>query len=133
MTLAQFRNSFPAFAAVADPTVNAALTEASLFVGERWEEFADLGLGNYAAHKLIYDAVVNGEPVDAYDDLIIQSRTVSRVTYSLASELLKLQFEDSYYCTKPGRRYLELRRMVGHGAVANCGIGSGSAIGEGDY
>jgi hypothetical protein len=119
MTLAQFRAAFPAFTAVSNDSVNAAIAEARLFIGERWEEFTDLGLGSYAAHKLIWDTVINGEPIGLLDDLFITSKTVGRTSYSVAAELLKLQFDDSFYTTKPGRRYLELRRLVGRGAV--CG------------
>ena len=122
MTLAQFRLTYPTFAAKANEAVEAALAEAAMFVGpEAWEERTDLGLGIYAAHRLIWDAVCSGDPLDAVDELAITSRTVGRTSYAIATELAKLQFSESFYCTKYGRRYIELRRLAGAGAVVGWG------------
>lgn len=118
MTQAEFLQIFPQFTTVSG-AVPAALAEAALFVGERWEEYTPLGLANYAAHKIVWDAVVSGEPITALDSEIRAiSKTVGRASLSRSAELIKIAWEDSFNYTKYGRRYLELQRFVGAGMAA---------------
>jgi hypothetical protein len=117
MTPDQFLALFPQFAAKS-AAVPAALAEAALFVGEKWGKFAALGLGNYAAHKIVWGAVTSGEDIAAFDAGLITSKTVGRVSLGRATELAVMQFKNSFNYTKYGRRYLELRdTYAGIGAV----------------
>lgn len=118
MTPTEFIQLFPQFTSLT-AKVPAALAEAALFVGEAWEERAPLGLGNYAAHKLVWDAVTANEPITAFDaDVRAISKTVGRASLSRSAELIRIAWEDSFNYTKYGRRYLELARLAGMGAVA---------------
>lgn len=64
-TVAELKVRFPAFSAVADATVQAALDEAALRVDESWIDEASFRLGRmlYAAHVLTLDQ--NGSGVAA--------------------------------------------------------------------
>jgi hypothetical protein len=116
MTQAEFLQAFPQFTSIA-AKVAPALAEAALFVGEMWEEKAPLGLGNYAAHKLVWDAVTAGEPITAFDaDVRAMSKSVGRASLTRSAELLKLAWDETFLYTKYGRRYLELQRLIGAGA-----------------
>jgi hypothetical protein len=118
MTPTEFTTMFPQFASKAS-AVPAALAEAALFVGEAWAELAPLGVGNYTAHKLVWDAVTAGELITAFDaDVRAISKTVGRASLSRSAELLKLAWEDTFNYTKYGRRFRELQRLAGAGAIS---------------
>jgi len=117
MTKAEFLVLYPKFTPLT-ALVDAALAEAAMFVGERWAEKKDLGLGLYTAHKLVWDAVTGDEPLAAFDADLITTKAVGRASLTRSAELLKLAWDESFNYTKYGRRYLELRRIAGAGALA---------------
>jgi hypothetical protein len=104
-TAADLKSRFPAFAAVADDTITAALNDAARMVDETWTE-ADFAPARmlYAAHVMTLDGV--GKTTEAqlqgFSKLSIGPLSLERATQDAQPGELK--------STSFGRSFIELRR-----------------------
>lgn len=120
MTVAEFKAAFPPLAARSDDVIQAALDEAALFVDpseEKWANFGNLALGNYAAHKIVFDAALTGVSTTTFDTSAVTSKTVGKVSKSAAAELIGRQFDEPLLTTIYGRKFVYYRNLAGKGAV----------------
>jgi Protein of unknown function (DUF4054) len=118
VTAADFRAAFPLFEDEEEPSVERYIALAAPYfdVG-RWGGFYSEGLGNMVAHYLLVaksDAKLKG----ADDGGSAVSKTVGSVSITRSGALLERQADDPFMSTPYGRRYRQLSRKVGMGAVA---------------
>lgn len=107
-TPAQFKIRFPAFAAVADATVQALLTEAARNVDESWfEKDYQPAIMYLAAHYLKLEGVL-GDDVNVTGPITSERLGDASVTYANAQTgVMMTQYGTTLY----GRRYYELLRV----------------------
>lgn len=110
-TPADFKTRFPAFASVADATIQLLLDEAALMVDDTWVSQADFTLGRmlYAAHYLTLDGAATGGSSSTEAQLLgFQSIRMGPL------ELTRFKGSDasagSWGSTSYGTRFLELVR-----------------------
>lgn len=115
MTNAVFLAKFPEFSNVALARIDLALDEASLQVTEKiWGRFYEVGVLHLAAHILAMHGALSTEATNSPQPLReIGSKTVGSLSVSYTSGKTGFESESgSYYLTKYGQRFLELKRLV---------------------
>jgi hypothetical protein len=88
-----------------------------MFNVARWASFYSEGLGCYVAHAIVVSKAraARGLVVDGGN---LSSKSVGGVSASYDSTLLNKQASDTLMGTSYGRRYCELRDMVGMGGIS---------------
>nr|DAP81432.1 MAG TPA: head to tail adaptor [Caudoviricetes sp.] len=115
MTAADFLNKFPEFKAVDEARIELSLDEAKLQVTEKiWGRFYEVGVLHLAAHILAMQGALSAEATNSSQPLReIGSKAVGSLSVSYTSSKTGFESESgSYYLTKYGQRYLELKRLV---------------------
>ena len=115
MTAADFLNKFPEFQAVDETRIKVGLDEASLQVTEKiWGRFYEVGVLHLAAHILAMHGALSTEATTSPQPLReIGSKTVGSLSVSYTSGKTGFESESgSYYLTKYGQRFLELKKLV---------------------
>lgn len=115
-TAAEFKASYPTFAAVTDPVVQAALDYAETQVGAEWSD-ADgpLGISYLAAHNLTLDGHGTMAKTAGHRAAGIQSMKSG----SLSAEFTRDSADASWYrLTSWGVRYLNLLQRYAGGPLA---------------
>lgn len=119
MTPTYFKTIYPEFATVADERVQIFIDGADGYFDQgRWDSFYTQGLGALVAHDL---ALATPELklagiVGASDGKT--SKKVGPVQVTYAAELVVAAASNPYMRSVYGQKYLELRRLVGGGAIA---------------
>jgi Protein of unknown function (DUF4054) len=116
-TAADVKQRYPELASIPDATVNLSIGDAvPFFDEERWGAFFAQGFCAFVAHQLTANArAATGAQATAGP---VASKAVGSVSIAYqAGETLRAT--DAYYAsTAYGQRYLQLRRLVGVGALA---------------
>lgn len=115
MTAADFLNKFPEFQAVDEARIELSLDEAKLQVTEKiWGRFYKVGVLHLAAHILTMQGALNTEATNNPQPLReISSKAVGSLSVSYTSGKTGFENESgSYYLTKYGQRFLELKKLV---------------------
>lgn len=114
-TAADIKARYQELASVADPTINLAITDAVPWFDEtRWGSFYAQGFAAFVAHMVTFDTKTSSAGASG----AVQSKSVGDVSVSFAQLQFKKPTDAFWASTKYGQRYLELRRLVGIGAVA---------------
>ncbi len=117
-TPADIKTRYPAFAAVADATIQLAITDAvPWFDVCRWDTFYAQGFAAFVAHMLTADqAAALGKATGAGGALASKKVGEVEVRYQ---PIATMKPSDAFFATTIyGQRYLQLRKLVGAGAVA---------------
>lgn len=115
MTAADFLNKFPEFQAVDETRIKIGLDEASLQITEKiWGRFYEVGVLHLAAHILAMQGALSTEATNNPQPLReIGSKAVGSLSVSYTSGKTGFESESgSYYLTKYGQRFLELKKLV---------------------
>lgn len=115
MTTADFLNKFPEFQSVNKTRIELGLDEAKLQVVEKiWGRFYEIGVLHLAAHILAMQGVLSNEANANPQPLReIGSKAVGSLSVSYTSGKTGFESESgSYYLTKYGQRFLELKKLV---------------------
>ena len=115
MTAADFLNKFPEFSNVVLARIDLALDEAKLQVTEKiWGRFYEVGVLHLAAHILAMQGALSTEATNSPQPLReISTKAVGNLSVSYTSGKTGFESESgSYYLTKYGRRFLELKKLV---------------------
>ena len=115
MTAADFLNKFPEFQSVDETRIELGLNEAKLQVVEKiWGRFYEIGVLHLAAHILAMQGALNTEATNNPQPLReISSKAVGSLSVSYTSGKTGFESESgSYYLTKYGQRFLELKKLV---------------------
>ena len=116
-TAEDVKQRYPELTATTDGVINMAIGDAvPFFDQERWGSFFAQGFCAFVAHQVRRNenAAAGGGAVAG----AIASKTVGDVSVSYQAAAL-LRAGDAYYATTHyGQRYLQLRRIVGLGAIA---------------
>nr|DAY17436.1 MAG TPA: head to tail adaptor [Caudoviricetes sp.] len=115
MTTADFLNKFPEFKAVDETRIGLSLDEAKLQVAEKiWGRFYEVGVLHLVAHILAMQGALSTEATNSPQPLReIGSKAVGSLSVSYTSGKTGFESESgSYYLTKYGQRYLELKKLV---------------------
>lgn len=119
MTLAQFRARYPQFATNAN--AEAYLSEALLWIGEAFEDKAELAQGLYAAHYCAVEAEERARATAAPNIASagnVVSEGAGKLSISRSGEMLKAAMDDPMKATTYGQRFCFIRDNAGKGAVA---------------
>lgn len=116
-TASDVKQRYPELIGISDSTVNLAIADAVPFFDEaRWESFFAQGFCAFVAHQLRANERAAAGGGTASGPVV--SKTVGDVSVSYQAGAA-LRTGDAYYAATPyGQRYLQLRRIVGLGAVA---------------
>nr|DAS52370.1 MAG TPA: head to tail adaptor [Caudoviricetes sp.] len=115
MTAADFLNKFPEFQSVNETRIEIGLNEAKLQVVEKiWGRFYEIGVLHLAAHILAMQGALSNEANANPQPLReIGSKAVGSLSVSYTSGKTGFESESgSYYLTKYGQRFLELKKLV---------------------
>lgn len=115
MTAADFLNKFPEFSNVVLARIDLALDEAKLQVTEKiWGRFYEVGVLHLAAHILAMQGALSTEATNSPQPLReISTKAVGNLSVSYTSGKTGFESESgSYYLTKYGQRFLELKKLV---------------------
>lgn len=116
-TASEIKARYPALASVSDATVNIAIADAEpWFDAERWGAFYAQGVAAFVAHMLTADQAAAKNASAAAGP--IQSKKVGDVQVAYAPTAYRKDTDATFATTIYGQRYLQLRRLVGMGAVA---------------
>lgn len=111
---AKFIIKFPEFKAIGEDLFNIVLDEAKLEVSQKiWGRYYESGILNLTAHILAAQGYLNGGNTNAQPLREVSSKSVGSLSVGYNSG--KTGFENakgSYYLTKYGQRYLELKRLI---------------------
>jgi hypothetical protein len=118
-TAADIKARYPELATIPDATVNVAIEDAVPWFSEcRWGAFYAQGFAAFVAHMLTVDkaAAAGGGSSGAAGPVSQKSVGDVSVSYATPSDVTS---GDAYYMrTAYGQRYLQLRKMIGQGAMA---------------
>lgn len=119
MNANQFKARYPQFAS--NTAIELYLAESLLFIGEAYDQFADMAQGLYVAHSCALEAEerarATSAPAAAWDGAIT-SKGAGRLNVSRSAEVIGMQAKDPWMRTTYGQRLCQIRDMVGKGAVA---------------
>jgi|GEM_PF-1487030 len=131
MDVAGFRVRYPEFteALVGDDIVQMYLNDAALFVGERFEERAEIGTGYYVAHHcaVYLNNQAQNPALLASGDIVSRSGGHG-LSFSRAAGAVQEQQSEPMLRTTYGQQFVALRDLVGSGAVAG-GQSFGTGLG----
>lgn len=120
MTPSEFQAQFPdgEFALLSEDYVQKFLDAAAPFfdVG-RWNTFYSEGLACYVAHAIVVSKARAARGIAQMNTGNVTEKHVGPVGASFDSELLNRQATDTFLTTDYGRRYCELRDLVGLGGT----------------
>lgn len=113
MTPTQFKARYPEFSTTLDATIQLVIDDAApWFDVPRWGDFYDQGVAAWVAHTL----TVNKKPTTGASGAV-SGKSVGDVSVNYAAP--QLRAADAFYAsTAYGVRYMQLRRLVGMGALA---------------
>ena len=119
MTPSEFQAQFPdgEFDALEDSYIQKFLDLAApMFNADRWGDLYPEGVANFVAHSIVLSKAraARGLVVDEGD---VTEKHVGPVGESFNAELQVLMAQDTYMLTDYGKRYCELREMVGLGGT----------------
>lgn len=117
MTPADFKAAFPtpAFAALSDPVIQAEIDAATpYFDVTRWDAFYNRGLGLFVAHELTLAGL---DPTYGAGSSSSVRKKVGEVESTRSTSFDPKSAGDPYQLTHYGKRFKELRSIVGAGAV----------------
>jgi hypothetical protein len=121
MNLSDFRTRHPEFTAalVADPVVTVYLADAALYIGPRFEDFAEVATGYLVAHWC--QLWLNSQA--ANPALLNSGDVVSRsgghgISFSRSGAAVDAQQSDPFLKTAYGQQFAALRDRCGQGAMA---------------
>lgn len=115
MTNADFLAKFPEFSNVALARIDFALDEAKLQVVEKiWGRFYEVGVLHLAAHILAMQGALSADAGASPHPLReVSSKTVGSLSVGYTSGKPGFESEyGSYYLTKYGQRFLELKKLI---------------------
>jgi hypothetical protein len=120
MNSTTFKARYPQFASNAN--IDTYLSESLLFIGEAYEEYADMAQGLYVAHSCAVEAEekarAEAAPSAAFARDVV-SKGAGKLSISRSAELLAKQAEDPWMATTYGQRLCHLRDLAGMGAIAS--------------
>ena len=87
----------------------------------RWGLFYSEGLRNYVAHTIVVSKARAARGIAQMDQGNTTEKHVGLVGKTMDSELINKQATDTFMLTDYGRRYCELRDMVGLGGTVGSG------------
>lgn len=117
-TSSEIKQRYPAFASVPDATIQMAVGDALPWFDEiRWGDFYAQGVAAFVAHMLAQDqASAKSSSAGSAGPVAMKKVGDVQVQYAIPTFS---KATDSFYASTPyGQRYLQLRRLVGLGAVA---------------
>ena len=115
MTNADFLAKFPEFSNVALARIDLALDEAKLQVVESiWGRFYEVGVLHLAAHILATQGALSADAEASPHPLReVSSKAVGSLSVGYTSGKTGFESEyGSYYLTKYGQRFLELKKLI---------------------
>lgn len=124
MTPSEFRSKFPSgefddTTALPDETVQDYLDLATPYFNvSRWGNWYSEGLANHVAHRIVVDQARKARGLKV-DTGAVTGKTVGRVSIQYDGALLMKQAKDTWLTTDYGRRYAELRDLVGKGGCTS--------------
>jgi hypothetical protein len=126
VTPSEFRAAFPDgdFNVIVDATLTDAyvqkfLDDASkMFNVARWGALYSEGLAMYVADRIVQSKMRKARGIAKPDNGALMNKHVGAVGAGYDSQILNRQAEDTVTATPYGRRYAELRDMVGLGGTA---------------
>jgi hypothetical protein len=120
MNSATFKARYPQFAT--NPNIETYLSEALLFIGEAYEEYADMAQGLYAAHYCAIEAEEQARATAAPSATFardVVSKGAGKLNITRNAAMLQKQSEDPWMSTTYGQRLCWLRGQVGRGVLAS--------------
>lgn len=124
MLPSDFQSQFPdgEFLALTDIYVQNFLNAAVPFfdVG-RWGTWYSEGLACYVAHSIVVSKARAARTINQINGGATTEKHVGSVGTSFDSQILNKQLSDTFLLTDYGRRYCELRDMVGLGGTIGAG------------
>jgi hypothetical protein len=119
VTPSEFKALFPEFVAETSERVQAIIDlSAPWFDVDRWGGWYSEGVGNWVAHSISVANARAARSTSTIDKGATTEKHVGPVGTSFNGEIIMRQAEDTFMLTDYGRRYCELRAMVGLGGVA---------------
>jgi hypothetical protein len=119
MTEAEFKARYPQFNT--NTGIATYLTESLFFIGEGFEEYADMAQGLYVAHYCQLEqeerARALAVPNATYARDVV-SKSGGKASLSRSGEMLRKASEDPMMVTTYGQRFCFLRKFAGMGMVA---------------
>lgn len=116
-TTAEIKARYPALASIPDATVNAAIADAVPWFDEaRWGAFYSQGFAAFVAHMLVQDQAAAKGQAGASGP--VSKKKVGDVEVDYSTPTAAKAQDALFMTTVYGQRYLQLRRMVGTGAIA---------------
>lgn len=116
-TAAEIKARYPELAGIAGPTVNLAIADAEpWFDVTRWDSFYAQGFAAFVAHMLTVDkkTAAGGQATAGPQ----QAKSVGDASVSYTAVQFRNPTDAFFATTTYGQRYLQLRRLVGMGALA---------------
>lgn len=109
---------YPALSDISDPTVSVAIADAAPWFDEqRWGSFYAQGVAAFVAHTLTADKAAAKSASGGASGPVVEKK-VGDVVIKYSPTSYRKDTDASFATTIYGQRYLQLRRMVGMGAVA---------------
>ena len=124
MTPSEFRDQFPGgefndTSLLPDGTIQRYLDlSAPAFNVRRWGNWYSEGLANCTAHRIVVDQARKARGLKV-DSGATTEKHVGPVGTTFDGNLLNKQARDTFLTTDYGRRYCELRDMVGKGGITS--------------
>lgn len=107
------------FDQLSDDEIAVYLTRAAVYVDSSWGKHEAEGIANCAAHMIIVDQAEGSQPIDQIDaDDAIEDR-IGPISSRRSEKLVEMMATDTWRRTAPGRRYAEIRDLIGLGG--SCG------------
>jgi hypothetical protein len=117
-TASEIKTRYPALASISDPAVDLAIADAvPWFDVSRWGSFYAQGFAAFVAHMLTADQAAAKSASGGAAGPVIEKK-VGDVGIKYAPTAYRKDTDAQFATTIYGQRYLQLRRMVGMGAVA---------------
>lgn len=124
MTPSEFKAWFPdgEFDSLSDSYIQGFITRsATMFNTTRWGDLYEEGLANFVADRIVQSKARAARGITSMNSGAVTSKRVGPVSISYDSTIAQKQAEDTLLATDYGRRYCELRDMVGLGGMTATG------------